>query len=98
MQPRGVREYYAYILSNNSQILYIGMTGEFESRMHQHLNDRDPKSFVARYNLDRLVHLEVFPTADQAMAREKQLKGWSRIKKKRLISENNPTWRNLLQS
>jgi predicted GIY-YIG superfamily endonuclease len=60
------------------------------------LIERDPSGFVARYNLDRLVVYESYPTASEAIAREKQLKGWSREKKKRLIRQSNPMWRNLL--
>jgi putative endonuclease len=72
------------------------MTGDIDRRMEQHLEDRDPKSFVSRYNLDRLVFMETYPTADQAFRREKQLKGWSRARKKALIFEQNPTRRNLI--
>src|SRR5580658_4136889 len=93
-----VRDYFVYILSNNAQVLYIGVTNDLHLRMDQHLDDRDPSSFVTRYNLDRLVYYETFPTARQAIAREKQLKGWSREKKKRLIREMNPMWRNLLEN
>jgi putative endonuclease len=91
-----VRDYFVYILSNNAQVLYIGVTSDLERRVSQHLADRDPKSFAAHYNLDRLVLCETFQTAAQAIAREKQLKGWSRNKKKKLIFAGNPMWRNLL--
>jgi putative endonuclease len=72
------------------------VTNDLHVRISQHLDDRDPSSFVSRYNLDRLVYCETFPTARQAIAREKQLKGWSREKKKKLIREMNPMWKNLL--
>jgi putative endonuclease len=91
-----VRDYFVYTLSNNAQVLYIGVTKDLYIRISQHLDDRDPSSFVSRYNLDRLVHGETFPTARQAIAREKQFKGWSREKKKKLIREMNPMWKNLL--
>jgi putative endonuclease len=91
-----VRDYFVYILSNNAQVLYIGVTNDLYVRLFQHLDDRIPSSFVARYNLDRLVYFETFPTARQAIAREKQLKGWKREKKKKLIWEMNPMWKNLL--
>jgi putative endonuclease len=64
--------------------------------MSQHLDDRNSSSFAARHNLDRLVYCEICPTARQAIMREKQLKGWSREKKKKLIREVNPMWKNLL--
>jgi putative endonuclease len=91
-----VRDYFVYILSNNAQVLYIGVTNDLPCRMSQHLDDRNPSSVVARYNLGRLVYCETFPTARQAIAREKQLNGWSREKKKKLIREVNPLWTNLL--
>ena len=51
---------YVYILSNNSQVLYIGVTNDLHNRMFQHTQDCDPDSFVGRYNLDRLVYYEDF--------------------------------------
>jgi putative endonuclease len=92
-----MRDYYVYILSNNAQVLYIGVTNNLEGRLFEHTKDRDPKSFVARYNLDRLIFYETYPTPSEAIAREKQLKGWNREKKKKLIQEMNPMWRNLLE-
>jgi putative endonuclease len=78
-------------------VLYIGITNDIERRMFEHKYERDPKSFVGKYNLDRLVYYEPFPSAPEAIAFEKQLKGWSREKKKRLIRETNPTWRDLAE-
>jgi putative endonuclease len=92
-----MRDYFVYILSNNSQVLYIGVTSNLDGRMFEHVKERQPTSFVARYNLDRLVFYETYPTLSEAIAREKQLKGWNREKKKKLIQEMNPTWRNLLE-
>jgi putative endonuclease len=92
-----MRDCYVYILSNNSQVLYIGVTSNLEGRLFEHIRDRLPTSFVARYNLDRLVYYEDYPTPSEAIAREKQLKGWSREKKKKLIHMMNPMWRNLLE-
>ena len=82
--------FFVYILSNNAQVLYIGVTNDLSVRLFQHAHERDPSSFAARYNLDRLVFYEVYPTALEAIAREKQLKGWSREKKKQLIRASNP--------
>ena len=91
-----MKDYFIYILSNNAQVLYIGVTGNLDGRLFAHIRERDPASFAARYNLDRLVYYERFPTALEAIARETQLKAWSREKKKRLIQKSNPMWRNLL--
>ncbi len=90
-----MRIFYVYILSGNSMVLYIGVTNDIERRIFEHKYERDPKSFAGKYNLDRLVYYEAFPTAREAIAFEKQLKGWSREKKKRLIRELNPTWRDM---
>jgi putative endonuclease len=91
-----MKDYFVYILSNYSQVLYVGVTSKLDGRVFQHIKERDPASFVARYNLDRLVFYEVYPTALEAIAREKQLKGWKRERKKKLVGEKNPMWRNLL--
>jgi putative endonuclease len=91
-----MKDYVVYILSNSAATLYIGVTGNLDARMFQHGDRHDPESFVNRYNLDRLVFMETYPTARQAIAREKQLKGWSRIKKLNLVRQQNPEWRNFL--
>jgi putative endonuclease len=64
-------------------------------RLFQHDDHHDLKSFASRYNLHRLVFMETYPTARQAIAREKQLKDYSRAKKLKLIRELNPEWRDL---
>src|ERR1700733_10955496 len=92
-----MKDYFVYILSNNAQVLYIGVTSDLDGRLFEHIKNRKPSSFAARYNLDRLVFYEDYPTALEAIAREKQLKGWTRERKKKLIREMNPTWRNLLE-
>lgn len=84
-----------YILSNSAGTLYIGVTGNLDWRLFQHGDRHDPKSFVSRYNLDRLVCMETYPDAIQAIAREKRLKGWSRAKKLKLIRAANSEWRDL---
>ena len=90
-----MKDYVVYILSNSAVTLYIGVTGNLEERLFQHGDRNDSKSFASRYNLHRLVFVETYPTATQAIAREKQLKGWSRAKKLKLIHEQNPEWRDL---
>jgi putative endonuclease len=90
-----MKDYVVYILSNSAATLYIGVTGNIDERMFQHDDRQDPKSFASRYNLHRLVFMETYPTARQAIDREKQLKGWSRAKKLKLIREQNPEWRDL---
>jgi putative endonuclease len=82
-----MKDYFVYILSNSAATLYIGFTGSLDERIYQHNIRSDPKSFVSRYNLNRLVLVETYPTAAQGIAREKQLKGWSRAKKLKLIRD-----------
>jgi putative endonuclease len=86
---------YVYILASSFQRLYIGITTEIETRIAQHKNGSHPNSFTARYKIDKLVYLERFARVPEAIAREKQLKNWSRIKKLNLIVSQNPTWQDL---
>ena len=87
--------YYVYILSSDSKRLYIGVTSKLEKRVRQHKEEFFPDCFTARYNVKRLVYYERFGHIEAAIAREKQLKRWSRIKKVQLIVRTNPDWRDL---
>jgi putative endonuclease len=91
------KQAYVYILASSFQKLYIGVTTEIEIRIKQHKDGRFEDSFTSRYKIDRLVYLERFTEISPAIAREKQLKSWSRIKKIRLIVSQNPTWQDLSQ-
>ena len=86
---------YVYILASTFQRLYIGITTEIEVRVNQHKNGAFPDSFTTRYKINKLVYFERFAMMPEAIAREKQLKNWSRIKKLRLIVAQNPTWQDL---
>ena len=86
---------YVYILASTFQHLYIGITTDFEVRIRQHKSHKYPRSFTARYNIDKLVYYECYALVLQAIAREKQLKGWSRTKKIALIEARNPHWLDL---
>jgi putative endonuclease len=90
------REYhfYVYILSSRSRTLYIGITSALLRRVHQHREGK-ADSFTARYRIHRLVYFENFAYANNAIAREKELKGWLRDKKLELITAANPTWHDL---
>jgi putative endonuclease len=85
---------YVYILANGFKKLYIGVTTELEARVQQHKQKKDPNCHTG-YNIDRLVYFERFTTITGAIAREKQLKGWLRIRKLELIISTNPTWLDL---
>ena len=86
---------YVYILASGFKHLYIGVTANLDNRICQHRNETNPESFTARNNIKQLVYFERFTDINSAIAREKQLKHWSRIKKIRLIVAENPTWRDL---
>jgi putative endonuclease len=85
---------YVYIMANDWQVLYIGVTTALEQRVQQHKEQRFADSFTSRYSLHKLVYLERFSTT-AAIAREKQLKGWRRSRKIELIVKDNPGWKDL---
>ena len=87
--------YYAYILSNKRRtVLYIGVTNNIERRVHEH-KTKVNKGFSNKYNCDRLVYYEEFGWIQDAIAREKRLKKYSRQWKENLINEKNPGWNDL---
>ena len=87
---------YIYILTNkNNTTLYVGVTAYLKKRILQHKEKHDPKSFTARYNLDKLVYHEAHQMIGDAIAREKQLKAGNRAKKIALIESVNPEWLDL---
>jgi putative endonuclease len=85
---------YVYILTNPTKtVLYIAVTNDLTRRLYEHSSGRgDAGEFTGRYQADLLVYFELCPDAIQAIAREKQLKGWTRGKKEALISAFNPEW------
>jgi putative endonuclease len=83
--------YFTYIVASRSLTLYIGMTGDLHKRVFEH-KIKLFEGFSATYNCNRLVWFERFYDPSNAIAREKQLKGWRREKKIALIAKSNPTW------
>ena len=86
------RSYYVYILTNRSGTLYTGVTNDLERRLAEH-RAGPAGSFTARYKLDRLLYFEETEDVQDAILREKQIKGWTR--KIELVATLNPTWRDL---
>jgi len=85
-----------YILTNDRRtVLYTGVTSRLEQRIAEHHLGWSPKAFTRKYNVHTLVYFEVTPDIVAAIAREKQIKGWSRAKKVALIESMNPEWRDL---
>jgi putative endonuclease len=87
------REYYVYILTNRSGTLYTGVTNDLYHRLRQHRAAR--VQFTARYRIGKLVYAEAWTEVYSAIAREKQVKGWSRQRKLGLIRTLNPAFRDL---
>lgn len=88
------RQYYVYILSNKSRTLYVGVTNNLRRRLNEHRNG-NANGFARRYRLTRLVFYERTADVLAAIAREKQIKGWLRQKKIKLIEAQNPDWQDL---
>jgi putative endonuclease len=85
-----------YIVTNNTRsVLYIGITSELIVRIWQHRTAGIPGSFSERYHCAHLVYFEHYREVRDAIAREKQLKGWRRQKKNTLIATLNPQWDDL---
>ncbi|HKG93738.1 MAG TPA: GIY-YIG nuclease family protein [Gemmatimonadaceae bacterium] len=89
------RQYYVYIMSNHSRRLYIGITRDLHRRVEQHRAGTFAQSFTKRYRITQLVYFEVTGDVHAAIAREKQLKGWTREKKLQLIEAVNSGWLDL---
>ncbi|HEY3058653.1 MAG TPA: GIY-YIG nuclease family protein [Chloroflexota bacterium] len=88
--------YAVYIVANKHRTTYIGVTNNLERRINEHKKRLGP-GFAAKYGLDRLVYVEQTQDVRLAIAREKQLKGWTRAKKIALIESLNPRWEDLAQ-
>ena len=89
-----MREYYVYIMTNVSRTLYVGVTGGLEGRVRQHREKRT-EGFTRKYNVTMLAYYEVIDDVYEAIAREKQIKAWTREKKIALVESMNPEWRDL---
>lgn len=89
-----MKNYYVYIMANRTRMLYTGVTNNLERRVYEHKNRIIP-GFTSRYNITRLVYYKVFSDIRDAIAREKQIKGWLRAKKIALIESMNPKWNDL---
>ena len=89
-----MKQYFVYIMTSNSGTLYTGMTNDLQRRVYQHKH-KLIRGFTSKYNVHRLVYLEVFGDVRDAIGREKQIKGWGRRKKLALIESMNPKWEDL---
>lgn len=88
--------YWAYILTNQyNTVLYVGMTNNLERRMAEHKSGTVP-GFTKRYNLHKLVWTQEFSGPEEAIAAEKKIKGWTRLKKIELIEKDNKDWKDIV--
>jgi len=85
---------WVYIVSSHSRCLYIGVTSDLSGRVWEHKSGVF-EGFTKKYKINQLVYHELFRDIESAIAREKQLKGWSRAKKIALIEKMNPGWEDL---
>jgi putative endonuclease len=90
-------QYFVYIMTNpRNTVLYTGVTGDLKRRVWEHKTKAVP-GFTAKYNVVKLVYFEVFDDPEEAILREKKIKGGSRAKKIALINSFNPQWRDLYE-
>lgn len=93
---REEKNYYVYINTNKTHnVFYTGVTNNILNRNHQHKNKDNKISFTAKYNVNKLIWYETFNNINDAIAREKQIKGGSKKKRIALINKLNPMWKDL---
>jgi putative endonuclease len=91
-----MKDYYVYILSSHRGTLYVGVTNDLTRRVYEHQHKLGD-GFTGKYNISKLVYYESSTDVESAIAREKQIKGWTRNKKVGLIESVNPYWEDLAE-
>ncbi|MGO1469685.1 MAG: GIY-YIG nuclease family protein [Tissierella sp.] len=87
--------YYVYMITNwNNKVLYTGITNNLERRIYEHKN-KLIKGFTSKYNINKLVYFDYTEDVNSAIMKEKQIKGWIRKKKDKLVESINPGWKDL---
>ncbi len=90
------KSFWVYIITNHTNtVLYTGVTNNVAGRVYQHKSGLIKNSFSSKYRLYKLLWTQEFPTALEAIAAEKKIKGWTRAKKLDLIKSINPQFKNL---
>lgn len=87
-------EAYVYILGNKGGRLYVGVTNDLQRRMYEHKTKATP-GYASKLGINRLLYFETFNHIVDAIAAEKQIKGWLRSKKLALVQERNPKFEDL---
>ena len=97
-----MKSYYIYMMTNfTNSTLYTGVSGRLEPRAYEHrqhantFRDNSEKHFTGKYRCYKLVYYEETNDINEALKREKQLKGWTRAKKNALVNSINPEWKDL---
>ena len=90
---------YVYILTNaTNTAIYFGVTKDLVRRMYEHRHNLDPNAHTAKYAIHKLVYYEYTNEPYAAITREKQIKGWNRARKNKLVESMNPKWEDLYES
>ena len=89
-----IKNYYVYIMTNNSKTLYTGMTNNLLRRVYEHKN-KLIDGFTKKYSITQLVFFDETSDVNEAIILEKKIKGWTRSKKIALIESQNPNWLDL---
>ena len=89
------KQYFVYLMTNeHHSVIYTGITSDLKKRVYEH-KEKLVAGFTAKYNIVKLVYYAVFADPENAILREKQIKGGSRRKKIDLINRANKEWRDL---
>lgn len=78
-------------------VLYVGVTADIVVRVADHKSKKNPNSFAAKYNCDKLVYYLSFSFIEEAIAEEKRIKGGSKDYKRSLVTALNPKWEDLYE-
>ena len=90
-----MKYYYVYILSNGyGNVIYVGVTNNLKVRVYEHKN-KMVQGFSSRYNINKLIYYETTSDIQAAISREKEIKGWRREKKLKLVDSMNPERKDL---
>ena len=87
--------YFVYVMSSKSRVLHTGVTRDLGRRVEQHRSAEDPYAFCTRYRVYQLVYWEEYTFVHDAIARETQIKAWTRAKRVVLVDDFNREWRDL---
>ena len=91
-------EYYVYMMTNSHKnLLYTGVTNDLVRRVYEHKHHLGKGSYTDRYNVENLIYYETITDVTAAIEREKQIKGWNRKRKEKLIASRNPNWDDLYE-